>query len=252
MSTSTGYAAAGSTSSMSRRVVSAATVLAHPLPATTTFGPVRNRVLPGLAARGAADHVALTFDDGPDPNSTPRFLELLAARGVHATFFLLGSMAERAPGLVREIQAAGHEIGVHGWHHQSLLFRGPRATDQDLTRARDSLADLTGVQPQLFRPPYGVMTVSAHRTARHLGLRPTLWTSWGEDWTARATPASVYRQVTRDLRGGGTILLHDTDCTAKLGSWHSTLGAVPLLLDHCEERGWAVGPLREHGRATGR
>jgi hypothetical protein len=59
----------------------------------------------------------------------------------------------------------------------------------------------------------------------------------------------VYRQVTKDLHGGGTILLHDTDCTAKPGSWHSTLGAVPLLLDHCRERGWAVGPLREHGRA---
>jgi peptidoglycan/xylan/chitin deacetylase (PgdA/CDA1 family) len=232
-----------------RSLTWAATVLTHPFPATTTFGPVRNRALPGLAARGAAGHVALTFDDGPDPGSTPRFLELLAVRQVHATFFLLGSMAERAPGLVREIQAAGHEIGVHGWHHQSLLFRGPHATDQDLTRARDYLADLTGEQPTLFRPPYGVMTTAAHRTARRLGLRPTLWTSWGEDWTARATPSSVYRQVTKDLHGGGTILLHDTDCTAKPGSWHSTLGAVPLLLDHCRERGWAVGPLREHGRA---
>ena len=227
---------------------SMAKVLAHPFPAMTTFGPVRNRVLPGLAARGSADHVALTFDDGPDPNSTPRFLELLAARDVRATFFLLGSMAERAPGLVYEIQAAGHEIGVHGWHHQSLLFRSPRATDQDLTRARDRLAELTGVQPALFRPPYGVMTASAHRTARRLGLRPTLWTSWGEDWTARATPSSVYRQVTKDLHGGGTILLHDTDYTAKPGSWRATLGAVPLLLDHCDERGWRVGPLREHQR----
>jgi peptidoglycan-N-acetylglucosamine deacetylase len=229
-------------------LTSLVTVVAHPFPATTTFGPVRNRVLPGLAARGADDHVALTFDDGPDLNSTPRFLELLAAREVRATFFLLGSMAERAPSLVREIQAAGHEIGVHGWHHRSLLFRSPRATDQDLSRARDHLADLTGEQPSLFRPPYGVMTAAAHRTARRLGLRPTLWTSWGEDWTARATPGSVYRQVTKDLCGGGTILLHDTDCTAKPGSWRSTLGAVPLLLDHCEERGWRVGPLREHSR----
>ena len=229
-----------------------ASVLTHPFPAATTFGPVRNRALPGLAARGAPDHVALTFDDGPDPASTPRFLDLLAAHGVHATFFLLGSMAERAPGLVGEIRAAGHEIGVHGWHHQSLLFRGPRATDQDLTRARDHLAELTGERPTLFRPPYGVLTASAHRTARRLGLRPTLWTTWGEDWTARATPRSVYRHVTKDLRGGGTILLHDTDCTAKPGSWHATLGAVPRLLDHCQERGWAVGPLREHGRVGGR
>ena len=230
----------------------AATVLTHPFPATTTFGPVRNRVLPGLSARGTADHVALTFDDGPDPNSTPRFLDLLAARDVHATFFLLGSMAERAPGLVHEIQAAGHEIAVHGWHHKSLLFRSPRATTQDITRAHDYLATLTGEPPRLFRPPYGVMNTAAHHTARRLGLRPTLWTSWGEDWSARATPTSVLRQVTKDLHGGGTILLHDTDCTATPGSWHATLGAVPMLLDHCEERGWRVGPLREHGRVAGR
>ncbi|NUR30367.1 MAG: polysaccharide deacetylase family protein [Catenulispora sp.] len=231
-------------------MTTAASLLTHPFPATTTFGPVRNRILPGLAARGAPDHIALTFDDGPDPNSTPRFLDLLAARGVSATFFLLGSMAERAPGLVRELHAAGHEIAVHGWHHRSLLLRGPRATYQDLSRARDYLADLTGEQPQLFRPPYGVMTTAAHVSARRLGLRPTLWTSWGEDWTSRATPASVLKQVTKDLHGGGTILLHDTDCTAKPGSWHSTLGAVPMLLDHCAERGWKVGPLREHERVS--
>ncbi|MFL6117141.1 MAG: polysaccharide deacetylase family protein [Catenulispora sp.] len=233
------------------RFADVASLATHPFPATTTFGPARNRLLPGLAARGAPDHVALTFDDGPDPNSTPRFLSLLAAREVHATFFLLGSMASRAPGLVREIHAAGHEIAVHGWHHRSLLLRGPRATQQDLARARDLLADLTGTQPRLFRPPYGVMTTAAHLSARRLNLRPTLWTSWGEDWTARATPASVLKQVTKDLHGGGTVLLHDTDCTSKPGSWRATLGAVPLLLDHCAERGWSVGPLREHGRVGG-
>lgn len=226
----------------------AASVLTHPLPATTTFGPVRNRVLPGLAGRGAADHVALSFDDGPDPNSTPRFLEVLGARGVRATFFLLGSMAERAPGLVREIHAAGHEVGVHGWHHRSLLFRGPRATERDLARARGFLAGLTGEEPKLFRPPYGVMTTAAHLSARRLDLRPTLWTSWGEDWTARATPQSVMKQVTRDLRGGGTVLLHDSDCTARTGAWRAALGAVGMLLDYCAERGWGVGTVGEHGR----
>src|SRR5262249_50274804 len=157
----------------------------------------RNRLLPGLAGRGSGGHVALTFDDGPDPVSTPRFLDVLAERGVHATFFLLGSMAERAPGLVREMQAAGHEIGVHGWHHRSLLFRGPRGTYQDLARARDYLGGLIGDAPVLFRPPYGVMTASAHVAARRLQLRPTLWMAWGEDWTARASPGSVVRRVTK-------------------------------------------------------
>jgi peptidoglycan/xylan/chitin deacetylase (PgdA/CDA1 family) len=229
-------------------VVLPALAAAHAVPVVSTFGPLRNRVMPRLSARGRADHVALTFDDGPDPLSTPLFLRLLAERRVQATFFLLGSEAVRAPGLVREIAAAGHEIAVHGWLHRPLLLRGPRATYDDLARARDTVGGITGRTPELFRPPYGVMSTSAHLAARRLGLTPTLWTSWGEDWRARATPESVHHTVTRDLRGGGTVLLHDSDCTSAPGSWRSTLGAVPRILDTCEQRGLAVGPLREHGR----
>src|SRR3974390_2254622 len=88
-------------------------------PGLTAIGPVRRRLFPQLAGLGRPDHVALTLDDGPDPASTPAFLDLLAARRLHATFFLLGSMVARAPQLAAEIAAAGPEIAVHGW--------GPRA-----------------------------------------------------------------------------------------------------------------------------
>lgn len=220
---------------------------AHAAPVVSTFGPLRNRYARGLAGVGRGDHVALTLDDGPDPASTPAFLRLLASRELHATFFLLGSMAAAAPDLVKEIDAAGHEIGVHGWEHRPLVLRGPRATYRDLARARDLIGDLTGRQPRLFRPPYGVMSTAAHVSARRLGMRPVLWTCWGEDWRRGATPASVYETVTRDLRGGGTILLHDSDCTSTPGSWHTTLSTLPALLDHCDRRGLAIGPLRDHG-----
>ncbi|MFI1760915.1 polysaccharide deacetylase family protein [Streptomyces sp. NPDC020800] len=224
-----------------------ALAVAHAAPVISTFGPLRNRLMPCLSGRGRPDHVALTFDDGPDPRSTPHFLRLLADRRVHATFFLLGSEAHRSPALVREIAAAGHEIGIHGWLHRPLLLRGPRATRDDFTRARDLVTDLTGQPPTLFRPPYGVMSTAAHLAARRLGLAPVLWTCWGEDWTARATPASVHRTVTADLDGGGTILLHDSDCTSAPGAWRSALGALPRILDTCEERGYSVGRLRDHG-----
>ncbi|MFE3502474.1 polysaccharide deacetylase family protein [Kitasatospora sp. NPDC059146] len=223
----------------------------HAAPVLSTYGPLRNRLLPRLAGTGRPDHVALTFDDGPDPSSTPAFLALLQERQVHATFFLLGSMAVRAPALVREIADAGHEIAVHGWAHRPLLLRGPRATYEDLRRARDTVADLTGTAPQWFRPPYGVMSAGAHLAARRLGLAPVLWTSWGEDWTGRATPDTVHRTVTADLYGGGTVLLHDSDCTSAPEAWRSALGALPRLLDHCATRGWQVGPLREHGVGAG-
>ncbi|MFI9569708.1 polysaccharide deacetylase family protein [Streptomyces rishiriensis] len=225
-----------------------ALVAAYAVPVVSTFGPLRNRVMPRLSGRGRSDHIALTFDDGPDRMSTPHFLRLLAARHVRATFFLLGHEAHRSPDLVREIAAAGHEIGIHGWLHRPLLLRGPRATYDDFARARDTVADITGSRPTLFRPPYGVMSTAAHLAAHRLGLTPVLWTCWGEDWTARATPESVLRTVTADLDGGATILLHDSDCTSAPGAWRSALGALPLILDACARRGYEVGRLRDHGR----
>jgi peptidoglycan/xylan/chitin deacetylase (PgdA/CDA1 family) len=219
----------------------------HAAPVVSTFGPLRNRLMPRLSGQGRADHVALTFDDGPDALSTPFFLRLLAERRINATFFLLGSAAGRTPSLVEEMVAAGHEIAIHGWQHRPLLLRGPRATYDDLARARDAVAGITGKPPRLFRPPYGVMTTATHLAARRLGLTPVLWTCWGEDWTSRATPHTVHRTVTADLRGGGTVLLHDSDCTSAPGAWRSALGALPRILDTCEARGLRVGPLRDHG-----
>jgi peptidoglycan/xylan/chitin deacetylase (PgdA/CDA1 family) len=116
----------------------------------------------------------------------------------------------------------------------------------DVTRARDLIEDLTGRRLTWYRPPYGVLTAGAVAAARQLELTPVLWSAWGCDWTARATPDSVFRTVTRQLRGGGTVLLHDSDCTSAPHAWHSTLGALPRLIEHCAERGWRLGPLGEH------
>jgi peptidoglycan/xylan/chitin deacetylase (PgdA/CDA1 family) len=223
----------------------------YAFPALASIGPLRNRLTPRLAGVGHPDHAALTFDDGPHPLSTPRFLAELERLDVRATFFLLGRWAARSPVLAKEIVAAGHEVAVHGYEHRCLLARGAAATYDDLARARDVIADATGEQPRWFRPPYGVLTTAVLASARRLGLTPVLWTAWGEDWTARATPDSVYRTVVADLAGGGTILLHDSDVTSVPGSWRATLGALPRLVDACRDRGLRVGPLAEHGVERG-
>ncbi len=228
-------------------IAAAGIAVAQAGPGVTGLRPVRMRAFKRLAGQGDSGHVALTFDDGPDPGSTPQFLQVLADRDVRATFFMLGSMVTRAPGLAAEIAAAGHEVGVHGFDHRYLPARTPHATRSDLTRATELIASVTGTKPRHFRPPYGVLSGPALLAARELGLTPVLWGAWGKEWATGATPASVLRTLLSDLGGGVTVLLHDSGCTSPPGAWQAGLQAVAPLLDECERRGLAVGPVGEHG-----
>jgi peptidoglycan-N-acetylglucosamine deacetylase len=220
--------------------------LTQPFPAAAAIGPLRRAVLPGLAGRGDPGHVALTFDDGPHPDATPALLDLLDRAGVKATFFLLGEAVEELPEVARAIVDAGHEVGVHGYHHRLLARRGPIATREDLDRATATIIAATGARPRWWRPPYGVANTAALLEARRLGLQPVLWTTWGRDWTRSCTPNSVYRSVLRKLDGGGTILLHDSDLHAVPKCWLAMLGALPAILTTCRARGLDVGTLNEH------
>jgi peptidoglycan/xylan/chitin deacetylase (PgdA/CDA1 family) len=240
---------------MSIEVVASASVagvaglaaIAHAGPALAGVSPFGVRVTPSLVGKGRADHVALTFDDGPDPASTPAFLEELDRLGWRATFFMLGTMARQAPGLVGEVAAAGHEVAVHGDEHRNMLRRTPWGARDDIRRCRDTLADLTGAAPIWFRPPFGILSLGALRGARRAGLTTVLWTAWGRDWRKEATPAAVAADVMRRYVEGGTVLLHDSDCESYPGSWRSGLGALGVLAEGFAARGLTAGPLRDHG-----
>ncbi|MFF4760292.1 polysaccharide deacetylase family protein [Streptomyces sp. NPDC001292] len=225
----------------------AAVAAVHIVPAATWLPRLRARCFPGLAGTGRPDHVALTFDDGPDPASTPHFLDELDRLAVRATFFVLGERVARFPGLTRHIADRGHELAVHGWTHSRPWLPAPARDVRETARAALAVHDTTGRRPRWYRPPYGILTAGRWTAARRAGLRPVLWTAWGRDWTADATPASVRTTVAADLCGGGTILLHDTDHASAPNSWQSTLGALPALIDTCHKAGWSVGPLSEHG-----
>jgi len=160
---------------------------------------------------------------------------------------MLGTMARRSPGLVREITAAGHEVAVHGDEHRNMLRRFPGSAADDVRRCRDTLADLGGVMPTWFRPPFGILSYGALRGAKRAGLSTVLWTTWGRDWRKEATPESVTADVLRRYVAGGTVLLHDSDCESYPGSWRSTLGALPRLADAFAARNLQVGPVGEHG-----
>lgn len=218
----------------------------HAAPALTAIAPLRRHLFPRLAGIGASGHVALTFDDGPDPKSTPAFLDVLDGLGWHATFFMLGDMVRKAPGLAAEVAAAGHEVAVHGETHRSMLWRTPWSVADDVARGRDIVAGATGVDSEFFRPPYGMLSGGALRAARRCDLDVVLWTAWGRDWRPEATPESVTEDVLRGHLDGGTVLLHDSDCTSSPGSWMSAVGALPRLAESLALRDLRVGTLHEH------
>ncbi|HWE57737.1 MAG TPA: polysaccharide deacetylase family protein [Acidimicrobiales bacterium] len=223
-----------------------AAAVAHVGPGAVAWRQARCRLLPGLSGVGRADHVALTFDDGPDPESTPLILDLLDTFGWRATFFCLGTQARRSPELVRELVDRGHEIGVHGRDHRSQLRRTAPGVINDLRDARSLLEDLTGQPIKWFRPPYGAVSGPTLVAAHHLRLRLILWTTWGHDWADGATGASVAGHIHRTMVDGATVLLHDSDITSTPRSWQATVDALPLLAGDWHGRGLDVGPLGDH------
>ena len=207
-------------------------------------------LLPGLAgawpalrgALGIEDRTAsgrgyaLTFDDGPHLQGTPAVLEILARERVRATFFLVGEQVLRNPAIAREIADAGHGIGLHCHRHRNLLRLTPRQVREDIARAHEVIAAHAGRSPQLYRPPYGVPNAAALRLARARGWRTLLWSHWGRDWEARATPASIATRVTDGADAGAVLLLHDADDYSAPGSWRRTAAALPRVLQILAER----------------
>src|SRR3954452_8163852 len=227
-------------------VAAAVGVAAQVAPAATWLPSVRRTLTPTLLGTGHVSSVALTFDDGPHQDGTVQVLDELDRLRWRATFFVLGAQARRWPEVVRETAGRGHEIALHGDAHRYLIARRPRAVADDLRRAYDTVVDVTGATPAWWRPPYGVLSGPALLTARRLGLRPVLWSAWGRDWRAQATPHSVVADLTAEPLAGATLLLHDSDLTSAAGSWRTALAALPLLAEHIAAARLPVVGLSQH------
>ena len=196
----------------------------------------------GIRTRApAATSVLLSFDDGPHAEGTPAVLAALERAGAHAVFFVCGEQVERRPEVVREIVAAGHALGLHGYRHQTRRQWTRKLLSDDIHRAIDVVAAATGTAPHLYRPPHGVFSLPGLQLIRELGLEPLLWSKWGRDWESRATPDSIARRATRGIAAGDIVLLHDADHYASPGSWRATVSSLPLVFAALERAGLDPG-----------
>lgn len=210
-------------------------------PATRAFGPVI--VTLPLAAAGRGE-VALTFDDGPDPDVTPRVLDLLDGSGAQATFFCVGSRARAYPQLVRDIVARGHAVENHTFGHATTFgFYGIGRMARDIGAAQNALTDITGVGPRYFRAPFGIRTPLTEPALARLGLDCVAWSIRSLD-SVDSNPPRVAARIKRRLKPGAIVLLHDGSEVRVRRGTPSVLGALPLVLREMRERNWRCVTLR--------
>jgi peptidoglycan/xylan/chitin deacetylase (PgdA/CDA1 family) len=206
------------------------------LPRNGLLGPNLSRLPDGARRRG---EVALTFDDGPDPDVTPRVLDLLDAHGATASFFLIGRRAARHAPLVRELVRRGHSAENHThrhlWGFAALPFGAMR---REIAAAQDAIAEASGAAPpRFFRPPAGLRSPLLDPNLAEAGLLHVSWTRRGYD-TVRRDPDALARRLGRGLAAGDVLLLHDGNAArARRGGTPVVLDALPDLLRRIGEAG---------------
>ncbi len=209
-------------------------------PRRALLGANLTRLPAAAAARG---EVALTIDDGPDPDVTPQLLELLAGQGARATFFCIGARAAEQPQLCAAIRAGGHALENHSQNHRldfSLL--GPRRMAREIDSAQRTLEALGGRAPTLFRAPAGLRNPWLDPLLRRRGLRLATWTRRGFD-TRERDPQRVLRRLCRDLRAGDILLLHDGHAARTADGRAVSVAVLPELLAALRAAGLRSVPL---------
>lgn len=205
-------------------------------PRSRLLGPNMTRLPDPAARRG---EIAITFDDGPDPEVTPRVLDLLDRAGASASFFCVGSRAQAHPVMVREIVRRGHAVENHSQRHSTAFgWYGPARLRREIGAAQDTLAQLAGRAPAFFRAPFGVRSPFVDPVLARLGLRYVSWTRRGYD-TVDVDAARVLQRLAARLAAGDVLVLHDGVAAGERHARRAVLEVLPRLLELAAGRGLA-------------
>ena len=188
--------------------------------------------------RGPPDkkQIALTFDDGPS-EATPYVLEVLDLFRVRATFFQCGKNVERLPGIARQVHEQGHEIGNHTWSHPRLIRCSAAHIRQEIGATQRAILDAAGVEPRLFRAPYGMRWFGLRPALREYRLTGVMWTVIGYDWEWEA--CEIADHVVSHASNGGIVCLHDGDRTRSRVDRRNTVQALREILPKLCDRGYS-------------
>lgn len=210
-------------------------------------GPKDNRKNVSVISSGTVHDkwIALTFDDGPYPPYTDRLLDVLKAKRVHATFFLVAEQAQQYPELVQRMTAEGHTVGLHAFRHRDFLKLTEEEKRKDLEQGKNLLRDITGKNPVYWRPPHGFRDFSVMETAAAQNLTVVNWSVIPRDWTG-IDSQEIFRRVMDKADDGAIVLLHDGDSPGYKASRQATVDAVAPLIDSLQEKGYHLVSLEEY------
>ncbi|KQO01045.1 polysaccharide deacetylase family protein [Paenibacillus sp. Leaf72] len=187
--------------------------------------------------------VSLTFDDAPDPRFTPAILDILAKHHVQATFFLVGTRADKHPEIVKRIHREGHIIGNHSYNHEVMSKLSPNDFHRQVWRTDTIISRIIPYHPHFFRPPYGEMQPSQVAWAKNNGYIVVNWDVDSADWKNNPTSSAILRNMHKTLRSGSIILQHAGGGVKQ--SLSGTIEALPQLIASLQQKGYRIVTLPE-------
>lgn len=193
---------------------------------------VENQVLSDDSVAGGSPEIHLTFDDGPNPATTPYLLELFEQEGVKATFFVIGNQVEKHEDLLLEVSKHGHTIGNHTYNHVFLPILSRQKMEKEILTTNQRITDVTGQPPKLFRPPFGIADKKAHLFLQEQGMKTVYWSAFSEDWR-QIGEHSVVERLSKYAVPGGIMIMHELEPTGD-----QTIGAARTLIRKLKEQNY--------------